>query len=57
MMKSDDLGGVIYDDIANVTDNQGQSLPWLEWLLLRNNQAIIKIIRFVLVVMKIQGQD
>ena len=42
MMKSDNAGGVIYDEIANVTDNQGQSLPWLEWLLLRNNQAIIK---------------
>lgn len=42
MMKSDDLNGVIYRDIANVTDIKGYKLPWLEWLLLRNNSAIVK---------------
>ena len=29
-------------DEATVTDNQGQKLPWLEWLLLRGNQIIIR---------------
>lgn len=43
MMKSDDLGGVIYDDSAVVKDDKnGYSLPWLEWLLLRGNSVIVK---------------
>jgi len=42
MMKSDDLNGVIYADIANVSDIKGYKLPWLEWLLLHNNQSIVK---------------
>jgi hypothetical protein len=42
MMKSDDLNGVIYQDIANVSDIKGYTLPWLEWLLLQNNSPIIK---------------
>lgn len=42
MMKSDDLGGVIADEAAFVTDGlRGYSLPWLEWLLLRGNNTIV----------------
>lgn len=43
MMKSDDLGGVIKQAAAYVEDYQrGYSLPWLEWLLLKNNQIIVR---------------
>jgi len=42
MMKSDDLNGVIYQEIATVSDIKGYKLPWLEWLLLRNNEPIVK---------------
>jgi hypothetical protein len=42
MMKSDDLNGVIYQEIATVSDIKGYKLPWLEWLLLHNNEAIVK---------------
>lgn len=42
MMKSDDLGGVIADSAAYVTDGlRGYSLPWLEWLLLRGSDTIV----------------
>jgi hypothetical protein len=43
MMKSDDMGGVIYLDSASVVDSQkGYTLPWLEWLLYENNRPIVK---------------
>ena len=43
MMKSDDMDGLIYIDSASVVDNQrGYVLPWLEWLLYRNNQPIVR---------------
>jgi hypothetical protein len=42
MMKSDDLNGVIYADIASVKDTSGYSLPWLEWLLLKGNEILVK---------------
>jgi hypothetical protein len=43
MMKSDDMDGIIYIDSASVVDNQkGYVLPWLEWLLYRNNQPIVR---------------
>jgi hypothetical protein len=42
MMKSDDLNGVIYADIASVKDASGYSLPWLEWLLLKGNEILVK---------------
>jgi hypothetical protein len=43
MIKSDDINGVIYSDIANVIDNtRGYSLPWLEWLLLKGNQTLVQ---------------
>ena len=43
MMKSDNLDGVINIASAYVSDyNRGYSLPWLEWLLLRSNQTIVK---------------
>lgn len=42
MMKSDDLSGVIHQDIASVSDIKGYTLPWLEWLLLQNNTPIVK---------------
>lgn len=43
MMKSDDMGGVLYLDSASVIDNEkGYALPWLEWLLYENNRPIVK---------------
>jgi len=43
MMKSDDLNGVIGDQVALVVDkNRGYELPWLQWLLLRGNEVIVQ---------------
>ena len=42
MMKSDDMNGVIYTDPASVKDASGYSLPWLEWLLLKGNEILVK---------------
>jgi hypothetical protein len=42
MMKSSDLNGIIYTEIASSMDSSGYSLPWLEWLLLKNNQILVK---------------
>lgn len=42
MIQSDNISGIIGMSEATVTDNQGQTLPWLEWLLLRGNQIIIR---------------
>lgn len=42
MMKSDDMNGVIFSEAANVVDSKGYSLPWLEWLLLKGNEIIVK---------------
>lgn len=41
MMKSDDMNGVIYTDIAS-TDADGKFLPWLQWLLLEGNNGIVQ---------------
>lgn len=40
-MKSDDMNGLIYTDIASVVD-QGTVLPWLEWLLYHGTSPIVK---------------
>lgn len=42
MIKSDDISGIIYADEGVVVDDKGYSLPWLEWLLLRGNEALVK---------------
>jgi hypothetical protein len=42
MMKSDDMNGVIYADPASVKDASGYSLPWLEWLLLKGSEILVK---------------
>lgn len=42
MMKSDNMSGIIYTDIAAVIDDKGYSLPWLDWLLLKGNQIIVR---------------
>lgn len=42
MLKSDDMSGLIYTDIASSIDESGYSIPWLEWLLLKNNQILVK---------------
>jgi len=43
MMKSDDMDGIIYTDIASVIDDErGYTLPWLEWLLYENNNPIVR---------------
>ena len=42
MMRSSDMGGIIYTDIASIIDSKGYSIPWLEWLLLKNNQILVK---------------
>lgn len=42
-MKSDDIGGVINTAQAQVNDTErGYVLPWLEWLLLKNNQILVR---------------
>ena len=42
MLGAGDLTDIISSDPAQVKDSQrGYSLPWLEWLLLRNNEIII----------------
>lgn len=43
MINSQDFGGVLNIDAAMVVDEKGgYRLPWLEWLLLRNNEFIVK---------------
>lgn len=43
MIKSDNISGIIYTDIASVIDDvNGYVLPWLEWLLLRGNEIIVR---------------
>lgn len=42
MMKSDDMNGLVYTDLASVHDAKGYSLPWLEWLLYEKNNPIVK---------------
>lgn len=42
MIRSADINGIIGLDIAMTKTEKGQSLPWLEWLLLRGNDKIIQ---------------
>jgi len=42
MLESSNLGGVISSAPAYVTDIKGYSLPWLEWLCLKNNELIVR---------------
>lgn len=43
MIKSNDINGIIYSDVAIVKDEaRGYNLPWLEWLLLRGNEVIVQ---------------
>jgi hypothetical protein len=42
MLESSTLGGVVSSVPAYVKDAKGYSLPWLEWLCLRNNEIIVK---------------
>jgi hypothetical protein len=42
MLESSNLGGVISSAPAYVTDTKGYSLPWLEWLCLKNNEIIVR---------------
>lgn len=42
MIRSADISGIIGLDIAMSKTEKGQSLPWLEWLLLRGNDKIIQ---------------
>jgi hypothetical protein len=42
MLESDTLGGVISASPSYVKDIKGYSLPWLEWLCLRNNEIIVR---------------
>lgn len=42
MMKSDNMGGVINNKEAQSLDSKGYSLPWLEWLLFRNNEILVR---------------
>jgi hypothetical protein len=42
-IKTDDINGIINDPSSMVEDTtKGYSLPWLEWLLFKGNQTIIK---------------
>ena len=42
MLESATLGGVITSSPAYVTDVIGYSMPWLEWLCLKNNALIVR---------------
>jgi hypothetical protein len=42
MIGSSDMSGIIFTDMASVMDDKGYYLPWLEWLLLRGNQIIVR---------------
>jgi hypothetical protein len=43
MIPSDTFGGALSDPSANVTDDdKGYSLPWLQWLLLRGTDIIVR---------------
>lgn len=42
MIRSSDINGIIGTDIAMTKTEKGDSLPWLEWLLLRGNDKIIQ---------------
>lgn len=43
IINNQDYGGALSDYSGQVIDNdRGYSLPWLEWLLLRGNQIIVK---------------
>lgn len=42
MLESNTLGGVVSSVPAYVKDVKGYSLPWLEWLCLRNNEIIVR---------------
>jgi len=43
MIPSDTFGGILSDDSANVVDeDRGYRLPWLEWLLLKGTDIIIR---------------
>jgi hypothetical protein len=42
-MKSDDMNGIIGSVMASVSDTErGYVLPWLEWLLLKGNEPIVR---------------
>ena len=42
-IRSEDISGLLNDPSAIMTDSErGYGLPWLEWLLLRNNEVIIR---------------
>ena len=42
MIRSSDINGIIGMDIAMTKTEKGESLPWLEWLLLKGNDKIIQ---------------
>jgi len=42
MISSNDISGLIFTDISQVFDDKGYSLPWLEWLLLKGNEVLVK---------------
>jgi len=41
-MKTDDMSGLIYTDLASVITEDSKVLPWLEWLLYHGTSPIIK---------------
>lgn len=43
LINNQDYGGALSDESGQVVDNtRGYSLPWLEWLLLKGNQIIVR---------------
>lgn len=42
MLESDTLSDIITQNPALVKDDKGYTLPWLEWLCLRNNEPIVQ---------------
>lgn len=45
LIKSDDMGGVIFTDIGSVFDTKGYYLPWLQWLLYEGGRPLVKKFR------------
>lgn len=42
-LKSEDMNGIIYTNLASVVDNErGYALPWLEWLLYHGGSIIVR---------------
>lgn len=42
MLKTEDINSIVSLDVASVQDQDGYVLPWLNWLLYKGNEIIVK---------------